>query len=102
MISCVPSVRTDADHLVLGIEADRDDSGRPWIRVGHEVRLFDDAFFGGEEDEAVLLELPDRQERGDLLVGAQRQEIYDRLAACRAAGLRYLVDFDPVDFADSG
>src|SRR6185369_1074361 len=76
------------DDLVALLELDGDQSRRPRRRVLHQVGLLDEAAAGGEDEVAAFLELTHRQERRELLLGLQAQQVGDRTAAGGATGLR--------------
>ena len=54
------------------------------------------------EDELAFLELLDRQHGADALAFLERQQIHDGLAARSAAGLRQLIDLEPIELAAVG
>ena len=74
----------------------------PDVAVGREQRLLHRALPGGEEEELVVGELADRHQRRDLLAGLDGDAVDHRLAARRAAGLRDLVDLEPVELPGVG
>ena len=71
--------------IVPRLEPDRDDPGWPRIRVGHEIRLLHDALLRREKHEVILAELADGQERRDLFVSLQIEQVDDGLATGRAS-----------------
>ena len=86
-----------ADEPVAFIQRQRDDAALAGIAVGREFGLLDDALRGGHHDEPVFTEFFDRHSRGDLLFAGQRQQIHERLALGSPAGVRNLMDLQPID-----
>src|SRR6056297_2804816 len=89
-------------EVVARAQIDGDDAvgARPRERI--QRRLLDRALTRGEEDEFARLEVAHRQHCVDALFLLQRQQIHDGLAPRAAAGLRQLVDLQPVRLAPAG
>ncbi len=60
-------------------------------------RLLDCAVGGGHEHVVVIVELLDRQYRGDLFVLRKLHQIDNRLAPARTAPLWNLINLEPID-----
>src|SRR6185436_11431765 len=76
-----PLGEAHADDLVSLLEGDRDDAGGPGRGVGHQVGLLDEATARREHYVTILLELAYGQERRELLLGLQTQQVGDAAAA---------------------
>ena len=85
------------DQEVVSIEAHGDDPGGSRAGKFRQRRLLDRALRGRHEHVVLLVELLDRQHRGDLLALLKREDVHDRLAAAGARALRHLVDLEPVE-----
>src|SRR4029450_12614932 len=94
-----PVRQTHPDHLVALLERDRDQARGPGRRILHQVGLLDEAAPSGEDEIAALLELPHRQERRQLLLRLEAEEVRDAAAARGTTGLRHLVYLEPVDLS---
>ena len=78
------------------VDPDRDDAAGPGARVVRQCRLLHHAGLGGESQEPVFRELPDRDGSGDSLAAVELQQVDDRLAPRRRAHLGDLVHLEPV------
>ena len=93
--------QTNADELVVLAKLDRDDpvgSERRVVRA--ERRLLDNALARGEHEVLRLLEVPRGNDRADVLVLPEREEVHDRatLGLPRAEGK--LVHLEAVHLPD--
>ena len=98
MTSRLPVGEAHPDDLVALLERDGDDARRARRRVLHQVGLLDQAAAGREDDVAALagIRAPrGRRRASPPASGCSRLVI--ALPACRAPGLRDLVDLQPVD-----
>ena len=103
MTSRAPSVMATPTSRSPSSQLDRDDAARRAAARNAASGVFLTVpLRGRHEHELVFLVLPDRQHGVDALAFLQRQQVHDRLAARAAAGLRQLVDLQPVDLAAAG
>ena len=91
--------RHDAHQLVAVAQTDRDEPGLAPVVVGVEHRLLHDAVAGHEEQEPVRLVVTGVDDRLDLLVRFQTQQVDDRQALCGAVPHRDPVRLEPVHLA---
>jgi hypothetical protein len=85
----------DADERIALLEGDGDDAAALGVAEGGELGLLDDPALGGE-DEVPLVERPDREDRGDRVLGGDL-EGDEGLAARGARQFGEVVDLEPVD-----
>ena len=89
----------DADELVIVIEVDGVEAALVQVLELDEARLLDDAFLRGHEEVGIRIEALDLDDRRDLLVLLELQQVDDGRAFRRAARLRDLVCLEMVDAA---
>ena len=82
----------DVDQLIALTETDPDDPRRPDVPVRGQTRLLDHTVGGGKEEIVTLSELLDGDDRGQLLVGLDGQNIDDGLAPSRSTPLGQVED----------
>src|SRR6185503_10033701 len=87
------------DHRVALFDAHRDDPARARIAERAQLRLLDDPPPRAHDDELVLFELLDGQQRGDAFALLHRHQVGDRLAAAVWADIGNLVHLEPVGAA---
>ena len=84
------------DQLVALLDLDRLDAGRARVRVlADSAVFFTVPVLRAEQQELVVAELAHRHDRLDLRVRRDVDQVDDRLALRRAAGLRDLVHLEP-------
>ena len=84
---------------VAFLDAHRDDAAGARIAERAQLGLLDHAAAGAHDDELVVLELLDGEERGDALALLHRDQVGDRLAAAVRTDVGNLVDLQPVGAA---
>ena len=89
----------DGDDRIAFFDAHRDDATRPRVAERAQLGLLDDAAPRAHDDELVLLELLDRQERRDSFACLHRHQVRDRLAAAVGSDVGDLVNLQPVGAA---
>ena len=95
-ISPLPSETLHGDHRVAFLDAHRDDAAGARVAERGQLGLLDDAVARAHDDELVVLEFLDGEERRDALAFLHRDEVGDRLAAAVGADVGDLVDLQPV------
>src|SRR6202020_2192890 len=92
----------NAHQLIARIERHGNDAAGARPREQRERGLFYRSETRRHEDELALFEIFDREHGADALALLERQQIHDGLAARSTAGLRQLIDLEPVKLAPVG
>ena len=92
----------DGDHRVPFLDAHRDDAARARVAERGQVGLLDDALARAHHHVllvVLLRELLHREERRDLLVRLELDQVHDRLPLAARPDVGHLVDLEPVGAA---